>query len=122
MINKIIKKPYYYVPPCPFCNSRITGHFVKKHKLEGGWETRESLRNGEIATEVYEIPEANCYCLECGFTWPYRVKMEWFSLERIREEKLARCTGELLDEEYSMLQSNNGKKKFRFIRNFIGKV
>lgn len=122
MLKDIIKKPYYYVPPCPYCGSYVTGRYVKKYTYENGWVTMESLRNGEIVKEVYEIPNDNCFCEECGFEWPYPVTMKMMSLNQIKKEKLARQTGQSLDEQYSKQDKDFQKKKFKLLRKFIGRV
>ena len=76
MLKNIIKKPYYYIPPCPCCNSNQTGHYVKELGLDPSFTVRESLKNGELAIAVREIPYENVFCLECGFTWHQDIKIK----------------------------------------------
>lgn len=93
----LIRKPYYYVPPCPCCNSRMTGRFVKSHGYSRDeWVEKESLKHGELVTEKLIIPKKNAFCVECGFSWTCDVKIKFFSLSKIMEEAEARGTYEIL--------------------------
>ena len=92
MLRKYIKKPYYYVPPCPSCGSMKTGHYVKEVNLDPSFAARESLKNGELAIPVREIPYENVFCLDCGFSWHHTVSMRWMSLADIEEQKISRDT------------------------------
>ena len=94
MLKNIIKKPYYYIPPCPCCNSNQTGHYVKELGLDPSFTVRESLKNGELAIAVREIPYENVFCLECGFTWHQDIKIKMLSLSQIEEQKQLRGTAE----------------------------
>lgn len=92
MLKKLIKKPYYYVPPCPSCNSRKTGYYVKETSLDPSFALRESLKNGELTFAVREIPYDNAFCLDCGFSWHQNIRMKFLSIEEIEEQKIIRET------------------------------
>lgn len=114
-LKRIIKKPYYYVSPCPLCESEITGRFVPLHReVDTEWVIKESLKNGEIVNPIKDIEEHNCFCAECDATWFEPISLKMFSLKKIEEEKDKRFTREILKgieeekEEEERLKQNNG--------------
>lgn len=112
MINfkKIIRKPYYYVPPCPACKSYLTGRFVLLHRnIETEWMIDEALRNGEIINPQPEIPRHNAFCLNCDYTWLEDIRLKLFTIARISEEKENRSTNIILKDRY--LKNNEAEKE-----------
>ena len=113
-IESLIKKPYYYVPPCPRCESRMTGRFVQAHKAaDTEWVINESLKNGELVEAVPEVGKFNCFCAKCGYKWDDIVSLKFMSLEEIKEEKWVRFTNDILkcrmDEEREILMEKRKK-------------
>ena len=66
-IKRFVRKPYYYVPACPKCRSRMTGHFMRKlnSDYESNWRDVEALKNGEIIASD-DNQNGKCFCLNCG--------------------------------------------------------
>ena len=94
-----LKKPYYYVPPCPNCGSFITGRFVKaRNDYDADWLIDESLRHGEIVSPVPDVLSENCFCCDCNATFTGIVKMQWLSLNELDEQKLKRDIYEIWQE------------------------
>lgn len=128
LINKI-KRPYYYVPNCPQCGSRMTGRFMKlPSAYEADWIINESLRNGELVCLVPEVLNHNAYCVECDHTWYADIKVLFLRPEQINIEKIERHTNEILKIRYDNLNEVKKQKKakhgfvFNHVTNFIGKV
>ena len=92
MFDRFIKKPYYYIPPCPCCNSMGTGYYVKESAHDPTFVLEEACKSGELVIPVKELPHDNAFCLECGFTWHHVLKMKLLSLEEIKEQKRMRNT------------------------------
>ena len=125
IIKKIIKRPYYYVSPCPVCKSRMTGRYIRLWRdTEAQWQINESLRNGELVRPVAELLPRNCFCADCDYEWWENVELQFFSLEQIDEEKKARLTREILNERINEQRDfdRNDHRPFKSIRNFIGKI
>lgn len=135
--RKIVKKPYYYVPPCPHCRSRMTGRYVRAHRAtETDWMITESLKNGELIEPVPEIVDETCFCSYCGHSWKGYIETRMLTLEEISEEKRARKTNDILkvrlDEEREALMERRSKYKtlpgkifngvIETITGFIGKI
>ena len=63
-----IKRPYYYVPPCPVCGSRQTGRFTRsKDAYNDNWSIREALKNGK--EELIENLEDSLYKRAMGYEY-----------------------------------------------------
>ena len=122
LFGKIIKTPYYDVPRCPDCQSRITGRYLKAHSNnDNDYMITSSLKHGEIVKLFPENPVKNCFCLNCGNEWAEDIRVTMKSLSEIEKEKQARHTGELLSE-YMSGKEDEGEKPFKTIRGFIGKI
>ena len=89
-----IKRPYYYVPPCPVCGSRQTGRFTRsKDAYNDNWSIREALKNGEYLTPIVDPPEdVNAYCLECEHIWKAEIEVLMLNKDEIRNEMKSRQT------------------------------
>lgn len=129
LFKKMIRKPYYYVSPCPLCESKVTGRFVPMHHAtEMNWIIEESLKNGEIVSATNEIDEHNCFCMECDATWYEPIPIKLFTLARIDEERKNRLTEEFLNELHNPDSENEAKinRKAKGISglfiNFVGKL
>lgn len=123
IMRKFIKKPYYYVRPCPFCESRMTGRFFRYNReTETEWVINEGLRNGELLSPLPEITTYNCFCTECDAVWYESIPMSFFSLEQIQEEKVARGTNEILGQRIKEMREYEKKHKKNILIRFIGKV
>ncbi len=92
MLKDLIRKPYYYVPACPCCKSMSTGYYVKEDSVDPTFTVREGLKNGELVLASKEIPYENAFCLECGFSWHYPLKLKFLTLKQIEEQKQLRNT------------------------------
>ena len=118
-----IKKPYYYVSPCPNCGSFVTGRYIRAHKGDSNeWAIDDALKNGEIVEPIPEMGSKNCFCLDCGYEWFDFVDMKWFSLDQIRKEKTLRHTREILTEHYNQQEEYKKTHKRNFLSRFIGKI
>lgn len=124
--GKIIKVPYYYVPPCPSCGSKMTGRYVKMHReVDDNYILETSLKNGEIISMQPEVPAHNLFCAECGFEWTGDVEASMISLDEQKKERLARHTDEMLGEAIDDSRESNAesrKKPFYHLRRFVGKL
>lgn len=129
MVNykSLIRKPYYYVPPCPSCNSRMTGRFVRLHReVETEWMIDEALRNGELIDPQPDLPHDNAFCVECGYTWMEDIPVKFLSLSQIAEEKAARHTSTILKGRYErhkeFRRQNRKSGIIGMITRFVGKL
>lgn len=120
-IKSIIKKPYYFVPPCPVCNSAMTGRYVPMHRDNDiEWIINDSLKNGELVKPVNKISEQNCFCVVCQSEWYSDVHMELMSLDFIEKEKEKRHTAEILEDRMS--EEKKSKGLIGLFINFVGKL
>jgi hypothetical protein len=124
-IKDIIRLPYYYVRPCPACESRVTGYLLKDtpYSNDRFKDQVEALKHGEIVKVVPDVPEENCYCLECGFTWQERVPLKMMPMSRIDEEKKERQTAKILEAmmgEIAEKDRHNAKGIGGFARRWFG--
>ncbi len=83
---------YYYVPPCPRCQSRRTGRYVRKPFTGAGYMQRESLKAGELIRFLPSEPKKNAYCEACGYEWPCYIRLKWLTTDEMHEEQKARNT------------------------------
>jgi len=125
MFKNIIKAPYYYVRPCPFCKSNVTGYFIKLRRDNvSDWQINEALRHGEIVKPIEEVGNKNCFCLNCQEMWSDTVEMKLLTLKEIENEKTLRRTRELLNRR--IYEEREAEKKdhsiFKPIKKFIGKL
>lgn len=120
-----VRMPYYYVPECPICGSRMTGRYMRYlGDTSSEWQVNEALRNGELVDIVNEVPWKNCFCCQCDYEWHEDIKMKMKTLKEIGEEKKARGTINILNnrmkEEKIRRQNDHGL--FKGFRRFIGKI
>ena len=127
-LKGIIRHVYYYVPPCPSCNSRTTGRFVKSHKENTtSWQINESLKHGELIKPVEIVPKANCFCRNCGFEWPDYIETRFITTDEMNIEKQERFTNDILND---MKAEEKAERKadfkrhpvFSSIKRFVGKI
>ena len=83
---------YYYVPPCPNCGCSVTGRYVRQPSMEAGRTEYDSLRHGELVTEVGKVPEKNCYCENCGYEWKEYIGASFLTTSELEEQKSLRGT------------------------------
>lgn len=120
-IKNLIKKPYYYVPPCPFCGSERTGRYIKSHLTnDSEWIFRESLKNGELVIEVPEVTRNNAFCIDCQFSWPQYIETRYLSLSEIQMESEKRGTRAVFIEETEKMKER--RKKENIFKRFIGNI
>lgn len=123
LLKKIIRVPYYYVPPCPFCGSKMTGRYLKSHwAADDEYVADTSLKNGELVVFRPEIPSKNVFCVNCGHDWTEYIESRFMTLEEIDKEKAARSTNEIRAQER---EEKKGKKKrgvLHTIARFIGHI
>lgn len=120
-----IKKIYYYVPPCPLCQSTITGHFIRLQRDNvSEWQITEALKHGELVHPVHEVGRNNCYCLKCGCQWSGDVETKFLSVAEIEAEKEKRLTRVLLNKRIAdeRERRKNDHGAFKSMRRFIGKL
>jgi hypothetical protein len=124
MLGKI-RKPYYYVPPCPVCGSAVTGRLVSDHRYnEIQWMINDALKNGELIRPVPKIGAQNCFCLSCGSEWYTETRLMMFSRDQIEEQKKIRHTDEILRQRADEIRENDGGKGkgvLGLFTNFMGK-
>ena len=123
-VYKVIRKPYYYIPPCPVCGSEVTGRIVSgSHRAtERDWMINEALRNGEIMLPSLEDTDDNCFCVECGATWYHMISMQMFTLDQINKEKKKRGTAPVLSERYAEIEKREEESPRGTVAKFIGKL
>ncbi len=91
-LSDYIRKPYYYVPPCPCCGSYVTGRYVRVWFFDP-WVTEEALRHGEHVRPTYDDDYRDvAYCLNCDYEWPEIVTHRWMTLREINRQKTIRHT------------------------------
>ncbi len=123
-INNTIKRPYYYVPPCPSCGSPMTGRIIKRGKeADVDWAVVTALKNGEIIVPVDDPGIENACCLECDFAWSVPIEMSFETSEYISRQKDIRHTRDLLDDKMKGVREakKNEKGLFLGLRRYIGK-
>lgn len=121
IINNLLYQLYYDVEPCPACNSKKTGRFVKFHGEEGTtWIINESLRHGELVHPLPEIPFNNLFCADCGNEWNGNVKLKLYSKNKIAQEKKARGTEEILMHNYAVIREK--EKEYQSKHRILGKI
>lgn len=121
--RKHIKKPYYYVPPCPNCGSKITGRYIKLNRdTVSDWQVAESLKNGEIVKPLLmesrtgSVPNA-AFCLSCEHEWDPEISLQFFSLAEIEEQKDLRHTREM----YTEFAEDKKEKASKFSKTTLGR-
>lgn len=126
--RKLIRYPYYYVEPCPVCNSKSTGRIIKDGAANDvQWQISESLKNGELVKVATSNNNNNCFCLNCLFEWKGKIELKWLTSDAIENEKLQRETPALYSELKKMKKEEkaNYNKKHPFsspFKNFVGKL
>ena len=111
--RKLKWHPYIYIDPCPECQSRRTGRYVKFHKVPGddAYMERESLKNGEIIRFVSKVPKANVFCVDCDHTWTQEYGTTFLSAEELQNEIDERGTAgayrEIVEEQNREYKSKN---------------
>lgn len=121
-MSKVFHKFYYYVPPCPKCNSKITGRFMKElpSAYDNDWRMRECLSNGEIIAAKKTLKgNENCFCVKCGHTYPAIVSLKFMSKYKIEQEKEDRKTDIIL-YNYEKKNEDREIEKPDLFRRFIG--
>ena len=93
-----MKHIYYYVPPCPRCNSKKTGRYLRRSLSGTGYSREASLRHGELVRFASDVPYDNCFCESCGNEWHQYIPMSFFTKDEIMEEKRARGTEPLYQQ------------------------
>ena len=120
LYNKV-KKPYYYVGPCPECGSFETGRFIKyKDVTNTEWMINEALRNGELIEPLPEVTFHNCFCNACGIVWHEEIELKMATLQEIKNQKELRDTNFVLKKRYEEARKELKKKPFLF--RFYGKI
>lgn len=113
MLSKI-KHPYYYVPQCPVCGSRITGRLVKDHRnTDIEWVIQTALKHGELVRPMPELPPyADAFCAVCQNEWFAGVHLHWMTAEEIQQEKKIRGTTYMLARmRQEEIDKNRTRKK-----------
>lgn len=123
--SEIKCRPYYYVPPCPECNSPITGQYMKLHReTDTEWQINEALRHGELIKALNTVPDRNCFCVNCGHEWFYSIDLALISTKELNIEREKRLTAEILNkriEEQRELEKHQFSL-FKPLKKFIGKL
>ena len=116
--SNYVKLPYRYVPPCPCCGDSTTGFYIKSVSPKQDFMTqRESIKNAEITKLAAEIPENNCFCLNCGFEWHSRVKTVWITQTEMNGERIARSSEAILKEYFSTEDEKKSDRKKKTLKN-----
>ncbi len=120
--SNYVKLPYRYVPPCPCCGDSTTGFYIKSVSPKQDFATqRESIKNAEITKLAAEIPENNCFCLNCGFEWHSRVKTLWITQTEMNGERIARSSEAILKEYFlTEDEKRSDRKKKALKKTFSG--
>ena len=107
---------YYYVPPCPRCHSRKTGHYIKTPLSGSGYTKEQSLKMGELVRFVPREPFENAFCVNCGYEWPARIETKFWNDTQIQEERKVRGTEELYQR---LLEQKEGREERRGLFSFL---
>ena len=94
MKKLMLKKPHYYVPPCPECGSFCTGRYIRHPIVEAWYVEEKSLKNAEIVRFVAKEPIKNCFCVDCGYEWGKMIQLSFVTEEELEEERKRRGTEE----------------------------
>lgn len=115
-----IPKAYYYVPPCPACNSKRTGRYMKTGF--GGTKDleNEALKNGEIVRQTDKVPDENLFCEECEFQWKGIIHTSYITKERLLQEiedrglkdKIVSLENERVEHKKNMSKTEKLMRKF----------
>ncbi len=100
----LFKKPYYYVKPCPYCNSKMTGRFIEPSfdSKNQKFKEKDSLRHGEIIMPKSNIGNKNCFCVKCNRTFHYDVPMKFISKYELEKEMEDRKTPFLYNKKFGI--------------------
>lgn len=86
---------------------------MKDSKYDREYAERMSYKNGEIVKFASKEPVKNVFCLTCGHTWGYNVRVSLITEEALEEEKAARCTEEKYQEMEMLRRERYEEKKNR---------
>ena len=112
----VIKKPHYYVPPCPECGSYCTGRYIRHPVVESWYVEEKSLKNAEIVRFVAKEPVLNCFCVDCGHEWGKTITLTFITEEEMEEERERRGTKEAFEEIHELNRDMLKKKQKNPIR------
>lgn len=106
--NLRIKKPVYYVPSCPSCGSKMTGRFIRlpvtmpfvPDQGDAHYILEQSVLHGERIRFRSRIPQNNCFCVACGYTWQAPITEKWMTKGEIAKEIKERG----LSKEYAFIK------------------
>ena len=121
-------RPYYNIPQCPYCGSRMSGRYVKNHRYNDiSYVITDALKHGELVKAVPEVPEYfNVFCVECKAEWHHDVKLSFISTEQLNNEKKSRFTEEILAERMESEAEETEQRRrvpvLGTIAGFIGKI
>ena len=115
--KRFIYKFYYYVPPCPVCNSNMTGKFMRElsSKYENDWRLKTCLKNGEIIASS-STNKNTCFCLNCGNEWNGTISLKLWNKDKISEQKKIRKTDIMLENLNNEKMAENNKKRGIFAK------
>lgn len=108
----IIRKPYYFVPPCPHCGSPITGRYLRMW-LYRAEIIEDALKQGELVKPVCNKSQhRHAFCIDCGHEWVEDVPLGWLTLNEIKHQKAIRHTDDYL--QFVKLQKTNRRRRSWF--------
>lgn len=110
------KKTQYYVPPCPKCQSTLTGRFLYLTSINGVEKiVSQRLAHGELVRVIPGMCESsyeNAFCEECGCEWHANIEVR-----RLTDEEMARARVEkgITKEKYISVKDikKNTKKELK---------
>lgn len=111
-----LKKPHYYVPPCPECGSFCTGRYMRRPVTEAWYVEEKSLKNAEIVRFVSKEPVKNCFCVDCGHEWGKTIILSFVTDEELEEERKKRGTVEAYEEIHEENREMLDKKRRNPVR------
>lgn len=111
-IFDFIRKPYYYVPPCPRCGSPVTGRYVTMWMCKK-WIIEDSLYHGEYVRQADgDDLRDKAFCLDCNYIWPEEARLKWMTLNEIKKQKAIRHTCETFESIYAKRKVKKEKTWF----------
>lgn len=105
-----MKKIYNFVPMCPNCASRRTGHYVREPFRYKDYMMLGTLKSGEVIEFRKKEPVKNAFCMECGHEWATNIPVRYLTDEEIEMERAIRGTDELYKKYVEDNHINLNKK------------
>lgn len=113
-------KKYYFVEPCPRCDSDRTGYFIYCSDENSDRIIAARMKKGELVqvrNRVRDPADTNCFCLDCKAEWHGKIQTQYLTEEEILKEKELRgITDELIESKKNERDNYRQKHKVTLIK------